>query len=202
LRPRELEKGTTDKILDEFFHKLEEINTLRELKEAKKEVLRKLFQVSFERKKLPLVGIIGEIYTVIDPEVNFHIEKKLGELGLEVHRDLTLSYHLLKRIFFTDFFIQRKIYPYLKSTVGGHGRDAIFEMLKYSKKNFSGVIQLLPFGCMPEVTVRPILLKIHQKTGIPFLSLSFDEQTARAGLETRLEAFADVVKNYFDKKKI
>jgi predicted nucleotide-binding protein (sugar kinase/HSP70/actin superfamily) len=199
LRPREIEKGRTDKVLDDFFLKLEKINSLKELKEAKKEVLEKLSQIPFEKKKLPVVGIIGEFYTVIDPEVNFHVEKKLGELGLEVHRDLTLSYHLLKKIFFTDFFIQRKIYPYLKSTVGGHGRDAIFEMLKYSKKNFSGILQLLPFSCMPEVTVRPILLKIHEKTGIPFLSLSFDEQTAQAGLETRLEAFADVVKNYFEK---
>jgi len=201
LRPREIDKGKTDKVLDEFFLKLEKINSLKELRKAKKDILEKLSQIPYEKKRVPVVGIVGEIYTVIDPEVNFHVERKLGELGLEVHRDLNLSYHLLKKIFFTDFFIQRKVSSYLKSTVGGHGRDAIFEMLKYSKKNFSGVVQLLPFSCMPEVTVRPILLKIHQKTGIPFLSLSFDEQTAQAGLETRLEAFADVVKNYFEKKE-
>jgi predicted nucleotide-binding protein (sugar kinase/HSP70/actin superfamily) len=129
------------------------------------------------------------------------VEKKLGNLGLEVHRELTLTYHLLKKIFFRDYFIQQKIKPYLRSTVGGHGRDAIFEMLKYSRENFDGVVQLLPFSCMPELTVRPILEKIHQETGIPFLSLSFDEEMAQAGLETRLEAFSDVVKNYFEKKR-
>jgi len=51
-------------------------------------------------------------------------------------------------------------------------------------------------NCMPEVSVRPILQKIHLETGIPFLSLSLDEQVAEAGIDTRIEAFVDVVKNY------
>jgi hypothetical protein len=56
-------------------------------------------------------------------------------------------------------------------------------------------------NCMPEVTVRPILEKIRQENSIPFLSLSLDEQVAEAGINTRLEAFADVVKNFHFKKK-
>jgi predicted nucleotide-binding protein (sugar kinase/HSP70/actin superfamily) len=55
-------------------------------------------------------------------------------------------------------------------------------------------------NCMPETTVRPILEKIHQETGIPFLSLSLDEQVAEAGIDTRIEAFVDVVKNYHKNK--
>jgi predicted nucleotide-binding protein (sugar kinase/HSP70/actin superfamily) len=39
------------------------------------------------------------------------------------------------------------------------------------------------------------------ETGIPFLSLSLDEQVAEAGIDTRIEAFVDVVKNYHNKKK-
>jgi predicted nucleotide-binding protein (sugar kinase/HSP70/actin superfamily) len=57
-------------------------------------------------------------------------------------------------------------------------------------------------NCMPEITVRPILEKIHQESGIPFLSLSLDEQVAEAGINTRLEAFIDVVKSYHNKKII
>jgi benzoyl-CoA reductase/2-hydroxyglutaryl-CoA dehydratase subunit BcrC/BadD/HgdB len=73
-------------------------------------------------------------------------------------------------------------------------------MLKYVKEGFDGVIQLLPSFCMPETSVRPILEKIHQETGIPFLSLSLDEQVAEAGIDTRIEAFVDVVKNYHHQK--
>jgi predicted nucleotide-binding protein (sugar kinase/HSP70/actin superfamily) len=115
---------------------------------------------------------------------------------------MDITYHIKKLIFpWKDWIIQRKINPYLRSTVGGHGRDAIYEMLNYVKKDFDGIIHLLPFGCMPEVTVRPLLEKIHLESGIPFLSLSLDEQVAEAGINTRLEAFVDVVRNYYENKK-
>jgi predicted nucleotide-binding protein (sugar kinase/HSP70/actin superfamily) len=84
--------------------------------------------------------------------------------------------------------------------VGGHGRDAIYEMLKYIKEGFDGVVHLLPAMCMPEVTVRPILEKLHLESGIPFLSISIDEEVAEAGVNTRIEAFVDVVKNYHKNK--
>lgn len=197
LRPREKKKGETDKILFEAFLNLEKVNKEKELKEFKKEVLKKLSKVEIEKKEVPKVGIVGEIYTVTDGAINFGVEEKLGRDGIEVHREMDVTYHLKKRIFpWKDWQIQKKIMPYLKSTVGGHGRDAIYEMLEYIKKDFDGVIQLLPFGCLPETTVRPILQKIHLETGIPFLSLSLDEQVAEAGINTRIEAFVDVVKNY------
>jgi len=196
LRPREIEKGITDKLLAESLSKLEDLKE-RDFSKIKKEILKKFSEIKINKNKdLPKVGLIGEIYTVCDPIINFEVEKKLGNEGIEVHREMELSYQIRKKIFFKDFFIQKKIKPYLTSTVGGHGRDAIYEMLDYIKKGFDGVIHLLPSFCMPEVTVRPILEKIHQESGIPFLSLSIDEQVAEAGINTRLEAFIDVVKNY------
>lgn len=202
LRPREIEGGKTDRLLAEILSELEEMKQEKTFSKFKKEALRKLKNIEAEKKDdLPRVGIIGEIYTVCDPMVNFEIEKKLGREEIEICREMNLSYHVKKKIFFKDFFIQRRIKPYLGSTVGGHGRDAIYEMLKYVKEGYDGVVQLLPFQCMPEVTVRPILERIHQESGIPFLSLSLDEQVAEAGINTRLEAFVDVVKNHHQNKR-
>lgn len=201
LRPREVKKGEADLVFTEGIKKLEQVTNEKDFEEAKKQILEEFSKIKFEEKlNLPRVGLIGEIYTVCDPQVNFEIEKKLGKEGIEVHREITLSYHLSKKFLFTDLRIQRKIKSYLSSTVGGHGRDAIYEMLKYTKEGFDGVVQLLPAMCMPETTVRPILEKIHQDTGVPFLSLSFDEEVAEAGIDTRLEAFIDVVKNYHNNK--
>ncbi|MBU4480723.1 hypothetical protein KKH59_00190 [Patescibacteria group bacterium] len=202
LRPREVEKRETDKILDWALLEIDKIGDGKRLLKLKKEILKKLSKIKIAQKKDVLkVGLIGEIYTVCDPTINFEIEKKLGWEGIEVHREMDLTYHLKKAIFpWKDWLIQRKINPYLKSTVGGHGRDAIYEMLNYVKKDFDGVIQLLPAMCMPEVTVRPILEKIHQESGMPFLSLSLDEQVAETGINTRLEAFVDVVKNYHNQR--
>lgn len=202
-RPRELGKGEADRILRESLLEIEKVKNLRDFSKIKKEVLNNFSQIKIEKNKVPpKVALVGEIYTVSEPTINYEVEKKLGEEGIEVHREMDLTYHLKKGVFpWKDWQIQRKINPYLKSTVGGHGRDAIYEMLHYVKEDFDGIVHLLPFGCMPEVTVRPILEKIHQDSGMPFLSLSLDEQTAEAGLNTRIEAFVDVVKNHYKSKK-
>ncbi len=202
LRPREKIKGRTDTILREAFSDLEKVKSLKELAEFKRRIFKKISKIDINKtKNIPRVALVGEIYTVTDGSINFGIEEKLGKEGIEIHREMDVTYHLKKTIFpWKDWQIQKKIMPYLQSTVGGHGRDAIYEMLNYVKKDFDGIIHLLPFGCMPEVTIRPILEKIHLESGIPFLSLSLDEQVAEAGINTRLEAFVDVVKNYHSKK--
>lgn len=202
LRPREVEKGATNKILDWAILEVEKLDEEENFPVLKKEILKKLSEIKvIKTQNLPKVGLIGEIYTVCDPAINFEVERKLGQEDIDVHREMDLTYHLKKSIFpWKDWFLQKKINPYLKSTVGGHGRDAIYEMLNYVKKGFDGIIQLLPMSCMPEVTIRPILEKIHQESGIPFLSLSLDEQVAEAGIDTRIEAFVDVVKNYHNQK--
>ena len=99
-----------------------------------------------------------------------------------------------------DWEIKFRARGHLASHVGGHGRDAVSEMLSYVGQGFDGVIQIMPFGCMPEVTVRPVLERIHKESGMPFLSLSLDEQVAEAGIATRLEAFGDVVHSRFERK--
>ena len=187
----------------EAFSDLEKIKNLKGLSKLKKEIQKKIFRIEIDEKKdIPKIALIGEIYTVTDSAINFGVEEKLGREGIEVHREMDVTYHLKKGIFpWKDWQIQRKTMPYLQSTVGGHGRDAIYEMLEYLKKDFDGIIHLLPLGCMPEVMVRPILEKIHLQSSIPFLSLSLDEQVAEAGVDTRLEAFVDVVRNYHENKK-
>ena len=202
LRPREREEGKTESVLTELFDKLREVNNSRELREFKKEIERSISKIEIDKERdVPRIGMIGEIYTVSDPTINFDVEKRLGESGIEVHREMDVTYQLKKQIFpWKDWQIQRKIMPYLASTVGGHGRDAIYEMLNYIEEGFDGVFHILPSFCMPETTARPILEGIHKKYGIPFLSLSVDEQVAEAGVQTRIEAFVDVVKDYHKNK--
>jgi predicted nucleotide-binding protein (sugar kinase/HSP70/actin superfamily) len=203
-RPREIDKGSIERLLYSFFSKLDKLDKEKYFPNLKREVLKDFSNIKIDKQKqCPRVALVGEIYTVSDSDINFEVEKKLGKEGIEVHREMELTYHLKKIVFpWKDWIIQRKINPYLRSTVGGHGRDAIYEMLHYAQNGFDGVVHILPFGCMPEVSVRPILEKIHKKSKIPFLSLSIDEQVAEAGLNTRIEAFVDVIKNYHKSKNL
>jgi len=203
LRPRERKEGETNKSFRWALNKIDKVKDEKNFPKTEKEILKRIHGIKvYENRKIPKVGLVGEIYTVCDDAINFGIEEKLAKAGIEVHREMNLTYHFKKGIFpWKDRQIQKRIMPYLKSTVGGHGRDAIYEMLHYAENNFNGVVQLLPFGCMPETTVRPILENIHQETGVPFLSLSLDEQVAETGLQTRIEAFAEVVKAHYKKNK-
>ena len=195
IRPREKKYGRVDQILLQTFEELEKVNHKKELADLQRTTKKKLSEAGIDLNKEVLkVGIIGEIYTIVDGSVNFGLERKLGEMGIEVNRKLNLTQHLLGGLLpWKERQLQRKVNPYLKSTVGGHGRQAIEEMLDFAKEKFDGVIQILPFGCMPEIIVRPILQKISQENNLPFLSVSLDEQTAETGLQTRLEAFVDLL---------
>jgi predicted nucleotide-binding protein (sugar kinase/HSP70/actin superfamily) len=168
LRPREITKGKTDEFLRMVFSKLDNINTLSELNDFKRTLDNEISKIKIKQdKKVPKVGLIGEIYTVTDGAINFGVEEKLGREGIEVHREMDITYHLKKRVFpWKDWLIQQKINPYLKSTVGGHGRDAIYEMLEYAKRDFDGVVHLLPFGCFikdTNITVEDYLQKPIQE---------------------------------------
>jgi predicted nucleotide-binding protein (sugar kinase/HSP70/actin superfamily) len=47
---------------------------------------------------------------------------------------------------------------------------------------------------MPESTVAPVLDAISEDYSLPVLRLVFDEHSGEAGVDTRLEAFVDILK--------
>jgi len=84
--------------------------------------------------------------------------------------------------------------PYLPELIGGHDRDSIGNTVLYAKRNFDGIIQLAPFTCIPEIVARTILPAVSKDHNIPVLTFFLDEQTGKAGMNTRLEAFVDLMK--------
>ena len=176
LRPREKNSGQANKVLNETLEKLMQIDNSKKLSTLKAKAWQKFSEIKIDKDKEVLrVGIIGEIYTIVDEGVNFGLDKKLGGMGINIHRKLNLTQHLKGGLLpWNEWLLQKKVNSYLKSTVGGHGRQAIEETLEYAKKGFDGVIHLLPFGCMPEITVRPILQKIIKEKKLPSLSISLE----------------------------
>jgi len=146
------------------------------------------------------VGIVGELYMLMEPFSNFYLEKKLAERNIEVHRHVTVS-GILKEYFTGDFFIKQHVEeskPYLKHHLGSHGTESVACAHKMVKDGFDGIIHLKPFGCMPEISAISALNNISKNYKIPILYFSFDSQTSQAGIETRIEAFCDML--YMKKK--
>jgi predicted nucleotide-binding protein (sugar kinase/HSP70/actin superfamily) len=197
LRPVELQKGTTDHIFKQAIRAIDETSELSHLKKVFKEYSKKLSQVPYDIKIIPLkVGIVGEIFVVMEPFINLDLEAKLGKLGVEVRRTRSTffsewtkfsGYNVLNE---EKLKLQRFAEPYLKHDVGGHCLESVGEKIRHSVE-YDGIIHLAPFTCMPEAIAQNIMLSTREH--IPVLEITFDEQTGQTGLLTRVEAFVDLL---------
>lgn len=146
------------------------------------------------------IGIVGEIYTILEPFASVDVEKELGNLGAQVDRSIYLSGWVGQHVFLgmAQGYRPLKPYynlakPYLNHFVGGHGLETIGATVKYAQEGYDGTIQLLPLGCMPEIVASSILPRIQEDYGMPIMTLTVDEHTGRSGVQTRLEAFVDLL---------
>lgn len=196
IRPYEVTKGQTTRSFIKTLTLIAQAQTSEELEDARRQGIKLLDEVEQDRSRKPLkVGIIGEIYVVIEPFMNFDIQVLLGEMGVETHRSIYLTQwtkdNAAKGKGELDVIACAP--PYLNQKVGGHGIISIGETVIYAKNGYDGVIQLAPFTCIPEIVAKSIIPQITKDYGIPVLSLTIDEQTAKTGVQTRLEAFIDLM---------
>ncbi|MGM0410110.1 MAG: acyl-CoA dehydratase activase-related protein [Bacillota bacterium] len=186
-----------DKEYNEFKAKIAKASTIEKIEKLSKDYSEKINNIlhNYKLEENIKIGIVGEIYLTLEPFINRNIAKKLGKLGVSLSRKIYLSEWVYEFLNLNDEEekARKNAYKYLKSKVGGHGMETIGNGVYYAKKNYDGLIQLAPFTCMPEIVAESILPELSEKENIPVLTIFFDEHTADAGLETRLEAFVDLL---------
>lgn len=200
IRCYEVTKGATTKAVNKAEEILGAARTPSEIEEAEWEAMAILEAVEQDRSRQPLkVGIVGEFYLLLEPFSNFGMEETLGHMGVYLERSVWvtdwIAPHRKNIIYgYHKKLIGEKAAPFLNHNVGGEGRETVGSVVLFNERGFDGCIQLLPFGCMPENIATSVLPKVQQSHDIPVLTLTFDEQTGRAGVITRLEAFLDLLK--------
>jgi predicted nucleotide-binding protein (sugar kinase/HSP70/actin superfamily) len=197
-RAVELERGTANRIYREAISAIDEATKRKEVKKITKEYIDRLNRVPKNSKTDPLkVGIVGEIYVVIEPFANMDIEIELGKLGVEVERTMTLSRWVKYSLFLNYLGMNewRKVHklanPYIDHDVGGDGWESVGEKVLYARNGYDGVVHLAPFTCMPEIVAQNIMPSTQED--IPVLAVMCDEQQGKQGMLTRLEAFVDLL---------
>jgi predicted nucleotide-binding protein (sugar kinase/HSP70/actin superfamily) len=145
------------------------------------------------------LGLVGDMYTILTPFLNLGLERELGRLGVEVRRWFPLRVRVSRAVLPVNLRLDRQARatragrPYLGRDVGGFARPAVGEAALMARGEVDGLVHVAPFNCTPEIVAQSALVALHRRQGIPILNLSFDEQTARAGMVTRLEAFVDML---------
>jgi len=202
-RAREIHIGSADAKYKKGIRAIDDALTTKECKCAFKYAMEQLSSVPIDTNKEILhVDLTGEIYVVLDPFSNLEIEKELGKLGVHVHRKLNLSDWTKSSLMpsalrFNETHgekAERYAKHYLRRDIGGDAIESIGDAALAEFNKSDGVIHLLPFTCMPEIVSQNILPNVRLNNDIPVLSLVLDEQMGKAGFNTRLEAFVDLIR--------
>ena len=86
--------------------------------------------------------------------------------------------------------------PYLDKSFQGEAILSIGKCKDFIEKGASGLVNIMPFTCMPGTIVTALFKKFREDNdGIPFLNMAFDGQE-QTGTMTRLEAFMHQVYQY------
>lgn len=186
-------------ILNDFDKNAHSVKDVKRLFKKSKERLENV-EVSEVSEEKIRIGIVGEIYVVMEPSVNMNIVEVLNSLGCEVYNSMYISEwinHAIIPKFFKKASGQGLLdlsKKYLKIQIGGHESHNIGNMLEFKKRGIDGIVHLMPFGCLPELVTQTLVPDISKDNDLPVLTLSLDEQTGMANNLTRIEAFVDLLR--------
>ena len=211
----EVHKGDFDKEYKLFLNALKKAEKSRDIKRIFKDTMENLSKIPKNKPDDPIrIGIVGEYFTIMDPFSNHEVEKSLARLGAEIHRWMNLSNSIInapgENIFkklaqYLSFDIKK--FPssiwfkhhlkesgrYARYDDGGSSIATVTKAKEYAERGFDGLVHLKCFGCTPETDSVPILHNVSKDYKIPILYLSYDTQTSDTGIETRIEAFYDMI---------
>lgn len=189
--------GFSDSKRIERYHKgmLREFSNVRgyfHLKRVYKKYFNKIKDIPVNKPNDCMkVGIIGELFTVMEPFANYNLEKELAKNKIEVKRYTNADYLLFKK--------SKMGKKYLKKTkevtynMGADATDNIGRTKEMCEEGYDGILHIKSTFCTPEIGAMPIINKICKEYQVPVLFLSFDANTSETGLKTRLEAFYDML---------
>lgn len=209
-RAYEVEKGAFTKawrdIWDRFDSEVRNKGDVLRLEKESMELLNSIPVEEVHEEDKIRIGIVGEIYVVMESSINMNIEEVLNNLGCEVRRSQYLSEWIDHNIWpkflakSNEDEILKKGEKYIEIIIGGHAKQTVGHVVDYKDKGFDGVVHLMPFSCLPELVSQSIMPRISSDVDMPVLTLSLDEQTGIANNLTRIEAFIDLIKNKKRKK--
>lgn len=131
------------------------------------------------------IAVIGHVYNLYDSHINMNMLQKLQKNGIKV---------------ITADMVEEGLINYHANTLNkpmfwNFGRKALgsaYHLVQSSE--IDGIIYVMSFGCGIDSFVSDLMeRRLKKETDIPFILLTLDEHSGEAGLNTRLEAFIDMI---------
>ncbi len=131
------------------------------------------------------IGLLGYVYNVYDPFISMEIIRRLREMKV--------------RIITFDMLSERELLQYRRTNtrpIFWTFADKLYQAahVMIGDKAVDGLIHITAFGCGPDSIVGKEIEHDFAASGVPFMTLRIDEHTGENHLQTRIEAFTDMIK--------
>lgn len=187
----EVEPGSFQRVRKEFISSMNAAKTNSDIEDGFRRSMDALDALAIKKPADPVrVGIVGEYYTAQDPTSCLNLEQKLLDMGVELSNAMSISAFNLH---FNIDAAQASISEYSTYDMGPTSTFNIAAAKRYAEAGYDGIVHIKSAGCTPEIDVMPVLQRLSRDYHVPVLFLTFDTQTSDAGLDTRLEAFYDMI---------
>ena len=128
----------------------------------------------------------GHSYVLNDNLSNLDIKEKIQAMGVEFITSEQLPTSITEKQM--DKLDYNMFFQYEREILG-----TVMHFL--DTQTVDGIIHLIIFSCGPDSIVGELANRFsYRKQSVPLLQLTYDELTGEAGLNTRLEAFFDMIK--------
>lgn len=138
-----------------------------------------------ENKKLN-IALIGHVYNVYDNFINMDLISKLRKNNINIITTENINRDV----------IREKSHQLNKRMFWNFGKKAIGTALHIlDRDDIDGIIYVMSFGCGIDSFICDMAeRRIRKNSNIPFIILTIDEHSGEAGMDTRIEAFIDMIR--------
>lgn len=187
----EMEKGSFENLKEIMLLDFSKVKGFKDLKRKFKYYKEKFRNLKVRiPKEFYKIGIIGELYTIMEPSANYYLEKELAKNNIRIKRFTNATYLLFEKRKFVKKYIKL---INVKYNMGADATDNIIRTKYLCEEDYDGIIHIKSAFCTPEITVMPLISKVADSYNVPVLFFSFDANTIETGMNTRLEAFYDML---------
>lgn len=186
-------KGSFVKLNNKMLKDFSKVNSYHRLKKLYKDYFKKFRELEINKPDNCLkVGIIGELYTVMEPFANYYLEQELASYNIEIKRYTNAHYLVFEKAKEVKKYLKYAS-EYIKYRMGADAHDNIGRTKYLCTHGYDGIIHIKSSFCTPEIGAMPIINKICKQYNVPIIYFSFDANTSEVGIKTRIEAFYDMI---------
>lgn len=188
----EVKKNSFENLKNEMLIKFSNVKSYHELKVLYRNYYNRFKSIkTYKPDGRIKVGVIGELYTVMEPFSNYFLEKELAKNNIEIKRFTNVYYLFFKKRGRMIKYLKKN--KYVRYSMGADASDNVANAEYLCTHGYDGIIHIKSSFCTPEIGAMSIIDKVAKEYDIPVMFFSFDCHSSETGIKTRLEAFYDML---------